>query len=235
MKKAYHDRITALHRDSSSPKKTAGHLYKYHPVTDDGVRQPDEKNLVQVKYLDVLREIRDLIPQYFNLVATKDFANATAMADVVVDGEVLLKDAPVPHLLFLEKQLTDLHTLVSKMATPDPTETWTWDAQREILVSETVETQSTSREKAALVLHPPTTEHPAQTAIIEKTVVLGTWDKTKMSGAVPLAVKRTLEQNLLKLIRAVKFAREEANRKNVEEKDYSTVLLAKIFEGVSLS
>lgn len=40
----------------------------------------------------------------FDVVATQDFANCQAKADVMVEGRVLIKDAPVTHLLFLEKQ-----------------------------------------------------------------------------------------------------------------------------------
>jgi hypothetical protein len=47
-----------------------------------------------------------------DLAATQDFANTEAKASVVVDGQTILTDVPVPYLLFLEKQLQDVKTFV---------------------------------------------------------------------------------------------------------------------------
>lgn len=61
------------------------------------------------------------------MTATREWANRLAAADVVVDGTVLLPQVPVPYLLFLEKQLTDLHTFVRKLPVLDASEAWTLD------------------------------------------------------------------------------------------------------------
>jgi len=67
----------------------------------------------------------------FDIVATQDWANCQAVADVVVDDQVILAQVPFTHLLFLEKQLLDIQTLVEKLPVLDPAErcvtagTWT--------------------------------------------------------------------------------------------------------------
>jgi hypothetical protein len=63
----------------------------------------------------------------WNLVFTQDTGNQSARADIVVDGKVVLANVPVTSLLFLDKQVNDLETFVSKLPTPDPAEEWTHD------------------------------------------------------------------------------------------------------------
>ena len=53
------------------------------------------------------------------VLATQDFANCQAKANVVVDGQTILKEVPVTHLLFLEKQLVDLRTFIDGLPTPE--------------------------------------------------------------------------------------------------------------------
>ena len=63
----------------------------------------------------------------FDITATKDWANCTARANVVLDGKPLLEDVPATYVLFLEKQLSDLHTFVGKMSELDPGSDWSVD------------------------------------------------------------------------------------------------------------
>ena len=51
-------------------------------------------------------------------------ARATDGDGLALLGEFLARDVPVTHLLFLEKQLTDVHTFVAKLPLLDPAEDW---------------------------------------------------------------------------------------------------------------
>ena len=69
---------------------------------------------------DLIRDVQADIERMFDLVATKDFANTEAKADIVVDNQVLVTGVPATYLLWLEKELTDLHTFITKLPVLDP-------------------------------------------------------------------------------------------------------------------
>ena len=102
----------------------AGISRTYQPKDEEGEQLPPESTRVQVQAEDVLRETAATLTRLFDVTATKDWANCTARADVKVDGRVLVADVPVSYLLFLEKQLTDLHTFVKKLPVLDAAESW---------------------------------------------------------------------------------------------------------------
>jgi hypothetical protein len=151
-----------------------------------------------------------------DITATKDYANCHASADVVLDGQVLIQNAPATYLLFLEKQLSDLHTFVDKMPTLDETDDWTRDENSTLFKTAAIPTQRTKKVQKPLVLYPATAEHPAQTQMITEDVVVGYWDTIKQSGALPVPRKQVLLERIEKLSQAVKFAREQANSVEAE-------------------
>ncbi|GAA3103929.1 hypothetical protein [Streptosporangium carneum] len=183
----------------------------YQPIDDEGEHLPAESTRVQVKADDVVRELGKALTRLFDVTATKDWANTSARADVVVDGETLLSGVPVTYLLFLEKQLTDLHTFVAKLPTLDPSETWTPDASTDSYRTEPVKTTRTKKVLRNHVKAEATDKHPAQVDVYTEDVVVGYWTKVAFSGAMPAARVRTLVERVTKLQDAVKFAREEAN------------------------
>ena len=63
-----------------------------------------------------------------------------------------------------------------------------------------------------------TKEHPAQTQLITEDVVAGTWVTVKYSGAMPAPRKKQLLGRIEKLANAVKFAREQANASEAQDK-----------------
>ena len=63
-----------------------------------------------------------------------------------------------------------------------------------------------------------TTKHPAQVDVYKEDVVVGYWKSIKYSGALPAVRLNELLGRVEKLQKAVKFAREEANSKEVQRK-----------------
>ena len=72
-------------------------------------------------------------------------------------------------------------------------------------------TSKTKKVQKPIVLYDATKEHPAQTQLITEDVVIGHWSTVKHSGALPMPKKKKILENIEKLNKAVKFAREEAN------------------------
>ena len=141
----------------------------------------------------------------------KDWANCSAKADVVVDGQKLLEGVPATYLLFLEKQLTDLQTFIRKLPALDSSENWTLDTSDSIWKTAPVETIRTKKVPRNHVKAEATEKHPAQVEVYMEDVPVGRWRTVKMSGALPTSRITDLLNRVEKLQTAVKFAREEAN------------------------
>ncbi|MGI5285179.1 hypothetical protein ACQEVF_17845 [Nonomuraea polychroma] len=201
----------------------------YQPIDDEGEQLPPESTRVQVKGEQVLADVAKALTRLFDVTATKDWTNTVAKADVVVDGQTLIEQAPVTFLLFLEKQLTDLHTFVSKLPTLDPAETWTFDDNAEAWRTEQVKTTRTKKVPRNHVLAEATDKHPAQVQVFTEDIVVGYWTKTAFSGALPARRVNELLARVQKLQDAVKYAREEANGTDVEDQQVGDAVFAYLF------
>lgn len=209
------EQLTELYHTVQKPALFDGFNKKYRALADDGEKFPNEDKRVQVKSADIIKGGLACLRELFDVTLVKDTANCSAKANVVVDGKTLLQDVPATCLLFLEKQLTDFHTTVSKMPVLDPAEEWEFDGNAALFRTQPVETGRTKKVQKPLVLHPPTKEHPAQTQLITEDMTIGYWATVKLSGAMALPDKERLLARIERLQRAVKFAREEANTAGV--------------------
>jgi len=170
-----------------------------------------------------------VLTRLFDVTATKDWANTQAKADVVVDGQVLLSQVPATYLLFLEKQLVDLHTFVSKLPVLDASETWTFDNSADAWATEPMQTTRTKKIPRNHVKAEATEHHPAQVEVYYEDVVVGYWRTVKFSGALPAARVNELIERVQKLQQAVKFAREEANNIEVQDQKVGETVFKYIF------
>ena len=73
---------------------------------------------------------------------------------------MLLSDVPVTYLLFLEKQLVDLHTFVRKLPVLDASETWAFDASADCWATEAIQTVRTKKIPRNHVKAEATEHHP---------------------------------------------------------------------------
>lgn len=209
--------LTDAHHAAQRTGPLAGISRTYRPRDEDGEQLPPESTKVQVSTTDVLNQVRRALVRLFDVTATRDVTNCSALADVVVDGVTLLRSVPATHLLWLEKQLTDLRTFFAKLPTLDPAETWTFDANTGVFRSEPVETVRTKKVPRNHVLAEATDRHPAQVQMYTEDVPVGTWKTIKFSGALPATEVTALVERVEKLQRAVKFAREQANSTEVQD------------------
>lgn len=221
--------ISDVYKVAQKPVLFNGFNKTYKPVDDDGEKYPDENQKVQMTVADVLERVKESKVELLDTVAQKDYANTNAKANVVVDGKVLVENAPVPYLLFLEKQLTDVRTLVAALPVLDQNETWTLDAGNGIYKTKPVSTHRTKKVTKPLVLYPATDKHPAQTQVITEDVVVGFWEQVKMSGAMEERAQKTLLKKVETLLDAVKQAREEANNSDAPKVEVGSTLLGYIF------
>ncbi len=210
--------LTDAHHGLQKPALLSGISRTYQPKDEDGEQFPPESTRVQVKADEVIDRTATIMARLFDVTATKDWANCSAKADIVVEGETILRDAPVAYLLFLEKQLTDLHTFVKKLPVLDASEAWSYDESSDCWKTEPVRTNRTKKVPRNHVKAEATEKHPAQVEVYYEDVTVGYWTTLKFSGAMPAKRVNDLLERVEKLQRAVKFAREEANGAEVTDR-----------------
>ena len=209
--------LTEAHHTLQKPTLLSGISRTYRPKDEEGETLPPESTRVQVRADEVIRQTAEVLTRLFDVTATKDWANCQAKADVMVDGNVLLKDVPATYLLFLEKQLTDLHTFVKKLPTLDASETWEFDPAADCFATEPTQTVKTKKVPRNHVKAEATEHHPAQVDVYYEDITVGHWRTVKFSGSLPARRVNELLQRVEKLQEAVKFAREEANGTETED------------------
>lgn len=221
--------LTDAHQTLQKPALLSGIARTYRPVDDEGDQLPPESTRVQVKANEVIERTVDILTNLFDVTATKDWANGDAVADIVVDGETLVEKVPVTYLLFLEKQLTDLHTFIKKLPVLDAAESWQFDESQDAWATDPIQTTKTKKIPRNHVKAEATEKHPAQVEVYYEDVIVGHWRTVKYSGAMPATRVATLLERVRKLQEAVKFAREEANSIEVKEQKVGESLFNYVF------
>lgn len=222
--------LTEAHHNLQKPALLAGISRTYRPKDEEGEQFPPESTRVQIKAEDVIHKTSEVLTKLFDVVATKDWANCNAKADVIVDGNVLLSQVPATYLLFLEKQLVDLHTFIKKLPTLDASESWTFDSSADYWATEPMQTIKTKKIPRNHVKAEATEKHPAQVEVYYEDVVVGSWRTIKFSGALPASRVNELLNRVEKLQEAVKFAREEANNIEVTEQKMGAKVFHYLFD-----
>lgn len=210
--------LTEAHHALQKTSLLSGISRTYRPKDEEGEQLPPESTKVQVKAEEVIRQTVSILTRLFDVTATKDWANCQAKADVVVDGQALLKDVPIAYLLFLEKQLVDLHTFVRKLPVLDAAESWSYDESADCYATDSIQTVRTKKVPRNHVKAEATEKHPAQVEVYYEDVIIGHWKTVKFSGALPAKRVNELRERVEKLQEAVKFAREEANGLEVTDR-----------------
>jgi hypothetical protein len=226
--KSFQD-LTEAHHSVQKPALMSGLSRSYQPKDEEGEQLPPESTKVQIRVEEVLTQIGSTLTRLFDVTATKDATNAVAQADVVVDGSPLLTAVPVTYLLFLEKQLTDLHTFVRKLPVLDAADTWVFNEPANSYSTEPVRTIRTKKVPRNHVKAEATEKHPAQVEVYYEDIAIGYWTTVKFSGALPASRVSELLGRVEKLQQAVKFAREEANSTEVTDKKVGDTVFGYLF------
>lgn len=209
--------VTEVYHKLQKEALLKGIARTYRPKEEDGDKLPSESKQVQFRVGDAIAEAQVALSDMFDVLATQEYANCGAVADVKVGEDVILAKVPVTYLLFLEKQLTDIHTLVEKLPTLDPGESWTFNDAQNCWATTPSETVKTKKVQKFVVVVPATVEHPAQVKEQTEDVVAGYWTTINYSGAIPERNKADMLYRVKKLQEAVKMAREQANSIDVSQ------------------
>lgn len=208
----------------AQPGLFSGHTrtHRWRNDQTDNAPLPGEAKRVQLTAERALDETEKLFTRLLDVTRTLDEANAGARADLVVDGQALLPAVTVGHLLFLERELGNLHELVAKMPVRDQAAEWTTDGTEAGQAKTTpVETTSTTK---AYVNHTRVKAEVIDGHVIQPVVdvvtrdeVSGYWTAVQFSGAMDPGRKRLMLDRITQLQEAAKYAREEANSAEISD------------------
>lgn len=204
--------ITEIYKTIQKPDLFTGLERKYQPLDEEGEKLPKETKIVQQTVRKNLEEAKENFVDLLDIIATQEYANCEAKADIVVDGAVLAKDVPVSYMLFLEKQVDDMKALISKLPVLTSDVKWNKsEVDADIYLTDVAVTNRTKKVQSPLIMAPATDKHPAQVTMVTEDVFVGTWNKVDLSGAIPSIKRDEMLKKVEKLREALKVAREEAN------------------------
>jgi len=221
--------VTSIYHTLQKKDLFAGVDRKYRPIADEGIDKPAEKKHVQAKVQDCLSNLVKTYSNTMDMVATLDKGNCIAAADIKVGENVIVKNVPATHLIYLEKQLNDILTIVKAIPVLDPSESWAWNETTACYSSEPRDTSSTTKVLKPIILYEATKEHPAQVEKFTTDEIVGNWTTISLSGAIKMSVKEELVEKVLELQDAVKIARANANNIEVEVQKTGTALMKYLF------
>jgi hypothetical protein len=220
--------LTDLYKAIQKPQLFAGLSRSYQPREEYGDKLPPESVLVQARVEEALKLAGDILTPLFDVTLAKDEGNTRARASVVVDGVTIMAAVPATFLLFMEKQVNDLHTFVAHLPVLDPAEDW------EPLRGDThqtvpVKTVRTRKVPTPVVMYPHTDKHPAQVERVDVDEPVGDWTLIRYSGAITASRQRELLDRVSKLRLAVREAREEANRAEAGTEEVGQAIFGYLF------
>lgn len=224
-------RLTEAYHALSKPDLLDGIHGTYEPRDDLGDRLPPEGKRVQATVEEMVTKTHEVLVEMYNATAARDFTNATegARADVVVDGAALIEKAPVPYLLWLDKQLDELKAFANRMPTLSPSTTWTPTGERGVFVSEAVVVSRSVPKPTVIELSPATDKFPANARLEVVPTVVGDWTRRKYSGAVPVERKEKILNRIHAMKVAVAAAKAEANQAEAVTPDVGARVMDYLF------
>lgn len=221
--------VTDVYHQFQRGEAFNGLVRTYEPNDEEGFVYPPESKKVTASVNILVSQLQTAWTRLFDLTATKDTTNQLAKADIKIGTHVLATGVPVSTLIWLEKKLVELKTIIDKIPVTDIADDWTWDDSNQVFRSATVRTLRQKKVEEYVTLSQPTDKHPAQFAKVAKDVPEGHWNTTKLSGAASPFQRQAFATRVAELTEAVKKAREEANMTDVVDVQIGSSLLNYVF------
>jgi len=222
---------TNLYHMAQKPVLFSGFYRSYAPKNEGGEVFPSEGKRVEAQTQEAIQEFCEATRELLDVTATKDWSNCAARGNVTVEGKTLIPDAPVTFLLSVEKELIHLRTYLEALPILDAAHNWRKDEGTGLYKADPERTHRTRKVQRALVLYPATEKHPAQTQLVTEDEVDGFWTREEHSGAIPEPEKKAMLERVENLLKAVRFAREEANTTEAQSREVGKALLDYVMKG----
>lgn len=221
---------TDIYHTLQKPDLFFGMEKTYAPFSENEENLPPENKRVQAAVDDLFKEFSKVTTHWLDVMASKDASNQRAKADLVVDGEVLVKDVPVLALLGLETELEHIKAVASATPTLPLDEEWLKNEATDQYFTKPIQTQRKKKVMKVLVHFEPTKEHPGKSESYGEDLPVGTWTVKRISTAWPARRKQELLERITKLLHAVKKARERANSLEATEMALGAAVTKYLFQ-----
>lgn len=189
-----------------------------HFNSEDALSDTQEPTELTTTVDENINYVVDSLAEYFDVVYQKDLTNQQAVADIVIDEQVIAADVPSTFLLGMEKKLNSLRDLYTAIPTLQPGIKWQV-AENEgagiFQAANDIEQFKTKKDIDFKEVAPATKEHKAQIVQYEVVVNVGKYVTTKTSGMFTPLEKANRISRLDKILKAVKQARNRANATEV--------------------
>lgn len=205
-----------------------GMLKMFESNNEKDLPKPPESNQ------QIVTTVRDKLDWTFeNLIKSWDgsfqiaTANQEAKGDIIVGEKVLAKDVPATFLLEMERNiLPKLRSVLLNIPTHDPSRIWNPDPAKgkNIFQADDKVTFRTQKVRKHVVVVPPTEKHPAQIDVQDVDVEVGRMVTKEWSGMYTPAAKAELLTRFDDLHRAIKMARQRANKVEVKKGNIAKTL-----------
>jgi hypothetical protein len=223
--------ISQVRKRLDRPEDFKGMVKSYSPLDEEGEQLPGQSKKVLTQSNELLGALEDALTRQIDVESTVTNTNSHAKADLVVGTLTLLENVPGVTLIFLEKQLEMVLSLLDEFPVQDPERDWTYDASRDQHVSEVVRTTRSVKTPRPFVLAAATQYHPAQVQVLTEDVIRGYWATTDFSAAFPAQTKKEIRDRVIRLREAVGSARERANMTTVSPVEYGEAVFDFILRG----
>lgn len=190
----------------------------FTPLEENAKTVREEQKDIQTSVYKEIGWISKILAKAMDVNYQIDLANTLAKADVLVDGEALLKDVPATNLLLLSKRMAEIKVLVDAIPTLDPAKGFRPDPDKGkgIYRAREVSKSRTKKVNKVVTLAPATDKHPAQVQLVPEDVAIGTIQELEWSAMITPALKSDILERLEELTRAVKKAQAKANETQIE-------------------
>jgi len=204
-------------------QKKPDHFLESHRalvMTDENRREEnvEEHKALVTTVSDKLGYMTKHAVRYLNTFAKKERTNQDAVANIMVDDDVIAENVPATLLLGLESKLKYIRSVYEAIPTLQPGVNWVLDLERgdNIYKAANPELRSrTEKQLQSIIMAEATKEHPAQVKEFTQDVAIGKITVNNWSGMLSPAEKSILLGRIDLLIRAVKRARQRANTTKV--------------------
>ena len=207
-----------------------GLIKTYQPNEEGGETFPEESQEIVTTVPAKVDYVFKALINRLDIIATKEHSNLTAFGDITIEGNVLIPGVCATALLAMEKEVKNWRAFLLVAPTLKPGIKWNWDENNQYFISKEFETVKTRKVQEVLVKYPHSKEHPAQTEMVTKDVLVGIWKQLLHSGAWTPKRKAQVIDKVDKLEIAIKEARQRANDNLAMEMKYGQTLAYYIFE-----
>ncbi len=208
----------------------------YAPAEEGGEELPPQSRRVQVTAAELLGQVSVALEKMFTLKLTREEGNTEARADVKVDDQLLLADCPVGALMYMEAQVGQIIGLIDQIPVLNPAEEWSDAApglRDGVWASAARKTAVPRRIPQVQILSPAQVidgqAFQPQVRAYETEKTVGWWTTVKYSGQMEAKVAQDMRARAVKVQEAVRKAREQANRLEVNDRRTAGPLLSYIF------